>query len=307
MHEPESIDDATEVRPRCAETLAAFELFRSKCSGADDLARHRSALAEIKRKTNGEISTGYVQRLVNRTGDLFETASAEASNIQFGSLRKIVAIIAPSQEPRDFFDLIPKGKKRAGRFGKGAPTGKWVPGAPTYPRKGQASFILEPQNAGDDLSLEVSIRLTSHYVKIPEGDGTPQLPAYVWVNAGEILMAHPTSRPVPESVLGSKFKPIELVTHDGVRWNFDNPRGANEHPLDKARLCQMRLNGAGPHRIAFTLRCRDLDLDVDFINPPAGVDSRNLATVRRLMQKWGLGDADYVELATADIELKEDE
>ncbi len=307
----EEIRDTDEVWPDYAKALEAFKAFRRKRPGGSDLARHRQAMKEIK-KTNLAIDTATVQRFVHRQGETFEkNRSSNPSRMQFRNIRQIVAIIAPDQNALDFVDRegVRAAQIRRDHDCKCSKRSRWLPTEPRYLREGWVSFLIAPQADVENLPLDVSVRLSSIYVKIPEGAGTPQLPATVWIKAGEILLRSPTSQPVPETILGGAFQRADLITHDGVRWNFEYPRGANEHQLDKARLCELRLHGAGPHRVELTLRCRDLDLEVEFIDLPPDVDTRSAAILARLIQKMGVRepDADYIALATAGIALEESE
>ena len=181
----------------------------------------------------------------------------------------------------------------------------WTPGPTTYLREGFVRLDITRQDSGSCFPLEVDGGLSSIYVKIPEGDDTPQLPATVRIKAAEILPKSDTIKPVKGTVLGREVEG-KNIAYDGVRWNIDNPREENFNPLARAKLCEMQAMPAASHKLELLLRCRDIDLDVEFINPPDDIDSKQIAVLRRLLQKLGAVDPDagYVELARAEISSK---
>lgn len=176
----------------------------------------------------------------------------------------------------------------------------WQPDAPWYLREDFARLDVEPQPSGarsDRFTLAVSLRLDQIYMKIAAGEASPRLAVTVRATMVEIMPYEENVQPVPGTILGRDRK-FTNVTH-GVGWRIANPVGQNDNPLAGSALCDMRLRGDGPHGVLLTLRCRDVDLGVEIHDPPAGVTAKDLAVLRRVLQRMDCGDpdAEYIELA----------
>jgi hypothetical protein len=270
------------------------------------------------RLTKAGVNTSHLQRLFAARGEGFETPQ-KSTKISRKTLGDFIGVVAPGASADDFIDQAKKTLESAEKS-RGADdaacataanhtaTADWTPGATVYPfGDGFVRLVILPQPAGRRFPLDVTGGLSTHFLKIPEGDGTPQLPANVRVKKAEILHLSQTLEPIDDTILGKKTESeSENLTYDGVRWNIDNPREENFNPLDNARLCEMRAVRGGPHELELLLRCREIDLEIEFINPPPDVSATDLAIIRRMLQKLGAKDpdADYVELARARISSK---
>ncbi len=177
----------------------------------------------------------------------------------------------------------------------------WQPDPPWFLRQDFARLNVEPQAPGgepDRFALVVSLRLDSIYLKIESGPDLPRLAVTVRAKVVEILPQEENVQPVPSTVLGNPGNEYPNVSH-GIAWRIANPKGQNDSPLSGAKLCDMRLLGEGPHGVTLTLRCRDIDLDVEIHDPPPDVTAKQFAIFRRVLQRMDCDDPDseHIDLA----------
>ena len=176
----------------------------------------------------------------------------------------------------------------------------WQPEPPWFLFSNFAKLYVDPpkpDGPADRVTLTVSVSLPKLYLAIPETDDSPSLRVFARPKAAELVPDGQNMQPVAGTIAGQD-KPLDNVTYDGC-WQIANPEGQNANPLAGAALCDMKLVRGGPFRVGLTLQCKDLDLAIDIHNPPPDVSGKDIAVLRRVLQRMGCDDPDaaYVVLA----------
>ena len=192
----------------------------------------------------------------------------------------------------------------AAPFNSSAPPPSTAPGwqpTPTWHlREDLARLYIEPQPAAgslDRFTLAASIALSSIYLKIPETPDSPPLALTIRPTAVDLVPHEQNVQPIPGTVTG-RDKKLANVTYRGI-WHIKNPKKQNYDSVVGAPLCEMRLLSNGPYAVDLVLRCRDIDLEVEFFNPPADIGQKQFAVLRRVLQRLDCEtpEAEYVDLA----------
>jgi hypothetical protein len=192
-------------------------------------------------------------------------------------------------------------KPLGGQFKAGSPSPQrsWQPDPPWYLREDFARLDVHPHTGAptDRFTLRVSVALPRVYLTIPETADSPRLRVFVRPLEAELLPRQENVQPEPRTVAG-RDKECKNVTYAGL-WRITNPAGLNENPLTGTALCDMRLLGDGPHGVVLVLRCKDIDLDITIHDPPPDVSGKQIAALRRVLQRMDCAgpEAEYVELA----------
>jgi len=112
-------------------------------------------------------------------------------------------------------------------------------------------------------------------------------------------------QPIFGTVVG-RDKKVANVDYRGF-WHILNPKGQNADTVAGLPMCDMRLLENGPYSVELELRCKDTDLDIEFGNLPPDVSEKQLAVLRRVLQRLGCPDdqAEYINLSSAEIHREE--
>lgn len=162
-------------------------------------------------------------------------------------------------------------------------------------------------NADRSFLLEIMLNLPRIHRPRPEDDAEPdELRFTATVTALQIVPYFRAGgvQPIKGTILGQSAE-ADGVKYDGI-WSLDHPKGRNDNPLAEAVLCEMRATGQGPYRVELVVRCLDTDIDIELRDPPKGVNSKQKAVVRRVLQQLGAKANGMVELVRADIASKDE-